>query len=382
MPSEFETDIDCGAGCPPCGVGGVCRDDGDCASQSCVGLTCQLPSCEDNKRNASETDIDCGGQCDACLPGRDCKAAEDCAEGVCTSDFCQLPTCGDLVKNGNETGVDCGGACDPCAIGMGCVENTDCVTEHCAEAICVAPGCTDGILNGGETGLDCGGHECGPCRAGEGCAVAEDCMSQICEALECTAFSCSDGVLNGEESAADCGGRYCEGCGELVRCRDGSDCASEVCLSGLCVPNAPTGVALSRTGWSATASDSYVDDNPNEVLDSVGGRWTSGKGQYIGMWLEVDMAELRTFFSVDLNCAEQPADNPVKFDVYLKKDEDGQYGTPAMSGVYGGNAAGGTHSVAAFDTAQLARFVKIVLTADSTTNPKKWWSINEFNVLK
>lgn len=377
LPSAAESGIDCGGGCPDCPVGEHCNSNDDCQSQSCGGGQCQAPTCEDTVKNASETDVDCGGQCDPCALGRDCKVAQDCLDGVCAQGFCKVPTCRDTVRNGSETGIDCGDRCEPCALGMGCVLSADCQSEHCSEdGTCVAPGCTDGMQNGTESDLDCGGHECSPCKAGQTCGADPDCTSEICDAGQCTAFACNDGVLNGEETDLDCGGPRCDGCGELQRCMTGSDCASDVCLSGLCVPAKATGAALAREGWDADGSDTYPDDDFDEVLDSVGGRWTSGARQYPGMWLEVDMGELQTFFSIVLTCAEEPLDNPARFDVYLSVD--GTYGAPVKSPVYGGNSANGSASTASFDTAQLARYVKIVLTQDKV----KWWSIDQFNVLK
>jgi hypothetical protein len=336
---------------------------------------CQMPTCDDDVKNASEADVDCGGQCAACPPGRDCKADADCQEGVCDG-FCQPPTCADSVKNGAETGVDCGGGCQgsTCQIGEGCTDDEDCTSHHCSEGACVAPGCTDGVLNGKESDLDCGGGpgECAPCQAGEHCGTNLDCVSQICEGDVCTAFSCEDGVPNGQESAIDCGGPNCKGCGELEHCESGDDCLSGVCLTDKCVPKEPTGDALSREGWHAGASDTYPDHDPNQVLDSVGGRWTSGKPQYNGMAFEVDMAEQRTFFSIVLRCDEASDDLPGKFNVYLGNDRD--YGEPALPIQYGTEGS----TTIKFDTAQLARHIKIVLRESRT----KWWSINEINVLK
>ena len=269
--------------------------------------------------------------------------------------------------------MDCGATCAPCENGLGCATDVDCVSEHCDNEVCVSPGCTDKLLNGTESDLDCGGADCSPCQAGDHCAIGTDCVSLICENKSCTAYGCSDHVLNGDESATDCGGSHCEGCSELVHCNDGRDCQSGVCLSSLCVPKSPSGIVLPRDGWTAKASDTYPDDNPNEFLDSVGGRWTSGKIQYSGMWIEVDMHELKTFFSVVLTCDEQPSDVPVKFDLYLSAD--GKYGAAAASGQYGAAI-----STVKFDTARLARYIKVVLTADSPN--KKWWSINELNVWK
>jgi hypothetical protein len=324
-------------------------------------------------KNAAEADVDCGGLCDACPPGRDCQTDTDCAEGVCSEAFCQVPTCTDKVRNGNETGIDCGGGdCPVCANGLGCVDDVDCADHRCVALVCVAPRCTDGLLNGAESSLDCGGAECSPCAAGKDCTLGTDCMSGICVDKTCTAYACNDGARNGQESDIDCGGSNCDGCNELGHCAGPADCASKVCLSGSCVPAAPTGVALSRDGWSAKASDNYPDDNPNQVLDSTGGRWTSGQPQHDGMWFEVDMGKLRTFFSVVQRCDEAPADAPAKYDVYLSTD--GKYGAPALSGLYGG-----TTSNAKFESARLARYVKIVLRQNLTT---KWWSINELNVLE
>ena len=368
--SPAESGIDCGGGCPPCAVGERCRGHQDCASQSCVADVCQLPTCDDRVKNGTEADEDCGGQCPACPPGRDCQADQDCAQGVCEDGFCQVPTCHDGLKNGDETGADCGSGCKPCENGEGCAVNDDCKFNHCAAEVCVKPGCADGLLNDTETDLDCGGSDCGPCQPTKHCGMGSDCTSHICEAGACTAYGCDDGVRNGDESAIDCGGANCEGCQELQPCESGDDCASGVCLSALCVPSAPTGSVLARDGWSAKASDSYADDNPNEVLDSTGGRWTSGTAQKAGMWLEVDMGKLQTFFSVELTCTEAPADAPAQFDVYLSAD--GKYGAPAAT-VYGD-----TISTAKFDTARLARYVKVVLTQPKT----KWWSINELNVYK
>ncbi|HEX2870673.1 MAG TPA: discoidin domain-containing protein [Polyangiaceae bacterium] len=369
--SPAESGIDCGGGCPPCGVGQTCKVHQDCASLSCADGVCQLPSCEDGVKNGAEADTDCGGQCEACPPGRDCQQDKDCAEGVCESSFCQVPTCHDGLKNGVESGVDCGSGCKPCENGEGCAVNDDCKYNHCSENVCVKAGCADGMMNDLETDQDCGGSECGPCQPNKHCVVGPDCTSHICADGSCTAYGCDDGVLNGDETAIDCGGANCVGCLDMQPCETGKDCQSTVCLSSLCVPKSPTGTVLSRTGWSAKASDSYVDDNPVEVLDSQGGRWTSGTPQRVGMWLEVDMGELKTFFSVVLDCQEAPADAPGQFSVYLSVD--GEYDKPAVTGVYGGAI-----STVKFDTAQLARYVKIELTQAKT----KWWSINELNVVQ
>jgi hypothetical protein len=373
QPSPAESGIDCGGGCPPCGMGEKCNEHDDCESLACANGTCQQPSCDDKVKNGAEADIDCGGVCAPCPFGKVCTQPADCADGVCTGDICQVPSCNDGVRNGSETGMDCGGSCDvSCPIGSPCTENADCETMHCSELVCVSPDCTDGMQNNAETDVDCGGSECGPCQPNKHCAVGTDCTSLICDdAKLCTAYSCDDGVLNGKETEPDCGGGACQGCGELQDCMEGRDCASGACQSNLCVPAAPTGVVLSRAGFDADSSHTYPDDDPDEVLDSVGGRWTSGADQFDGMWFEVDMGEVKTFFKVILTCTEQPQDAPVKFDFYLSVDDD--YGAPTRAGLFGKPTTEVT-----FDTAQVARYIKIVLRAPSTN----WLSINEINVVQ
>jgi hypothetical protein len=299
--------------------------------------------------------------------------AADCAEGVCTDDFCQVPTCADGTANGDETAPDCGGSCAAkCELGAACRADQDCASAHCSEDVCVSPDCTDGIVNNDETDVDCGGPECGPCQPSKDCLVGRDCTSLICDQDQaCTAYSCDDGVLNGNEANIDCGGGACEGCANLAPCEEAIDCAGGACQSNLCVPAEPTGNALSRAGFEASASDTYPDDDPDEVLDSVGGRWTSGTDQYDGMWFEVDMGEVKTFFSVVLSCEEQPDDAPVKFDFYLSVDRE--YGPPARTGLFGKAVTD-----VSFDTAQVARYVRFVLRQSST----RWLSINEINVFE
>lgn len=371
LPSAAESGIDCGGGCQPCGMGQACRAYTDCESRACTDGTCQFPTCDDKVKNGAEADTDCGGRCDACPPGKDCRTAQDCAEGVCLDAFCQVPTCADEVKNGDETGADCGGSCGPCALGEGCTVNADCESTHCSEGVCVSPRCTDGIPNDLETDVDCGGSECGPCPATEHCKVGTDCMSLICASKACTSYSCDDKVLNGEESALDCGGSSCDGCANLEHCNGAVDCASGVCQTGVCVPAMPTGAMLSRLDWSAKASNTYPDDTPDQVLDDIPGRWTTNANQYPGMWFEVDMSKLQAFFAVQLICEEAVTDIPAKFDLYFSSD--GEYDKPVRSGLFGA-----TSLEIRFDTAQLARYVKFVITQPKT----KWWSIDEIKVLE
>ncbi|MFJ9710179.1 IPT/TIG domain-containing protein [Streptomyces sp. NPDC101234] len=56
------------------------------------------------------------------------------------------------------------------------------------------------------------------------------------------------------------------------------------------------GPALSRTGWTATTSDtSPYNDGPGDMLDGNSGtRYSSGTGQYEGLWIQADMGQTQT----------------------------------------------------------------------------------------
>jgi hypothetical protein len=134
----FETDVDCGGNCPPCGIGQSCIVPSECQSGVCANNVCQAPSCVDGIKNGFETDIDCGGGlCPACAVGRTCNTFFDCQSGLCLAGLCQPPSCFDAIKNGAETDVDCGGPnCAPCATGRTCLANVDCASGFCAGGIC------------------------------------------------------------------------------------------------------------------------------------------------------------------------------------------------------------------------------------------------------
>ena len=369
--SEAETGIDCGGGCPPCGLGETCEIAADCVTLACFDAVCQMPTCDDSLKNGAESDRDCGGQCEPCATGRDCGALEDCQSRVCEDRTCQAPTCLDGVENGDETSEDCGGSCSPCPLGSSCQADSDCESIKCAEMICVSALCTDGVANANETDVDCGGNECGPCSAGRDCQSGSDCASLICDGDEhCTAAACDDDTLNGNESDLDCGGDGCPGCENLKRCQGAADCASDTCQSGLCVPAQATGTALSRDAWNATASDTFAGDSPNEALDGLDHYWWSGEAQTPGMYFEVDMAELQAFFSVELTC-NVTDDMPVRFRVFFSSDGDFSDEEPVREDIQGFAL-----TTIEFATAQVARYIRIELTEGI----QRWWCIEEFNV--
>jgi hypothetical protein len=374
LPSAAESDIDCGGGCMPCDLGRSCLEPKDCVSIACDEGLCVPPSCNDDVKNGAESDVDCGGECEPCPFGRDCRDNADCESRVCSEGFCRAPECDDDVQNGVETSTDCGGSCDPCAHGSACGEDGDCESNRCEEMICVSAGCTNDAIDGEETDVDCGGTECGPCQASEDCLEGSDCESLICdENAHCTAPACNDDVLNGTESDQDCGGGECDGCDILQACGESGDCASDTCQSGLCVPASATGDALARDGWSASASNTHPNDTPDDALTPAGvdgDFWSSGEDQVTGMYFEMDMAELRAFFSIQMECMTT-ADMAGLFDVYLSKDGDFSDEQPAREDV-----TGFALTTIEFATAQVARYIRIELSAGKPN----WWCIDDFRV--
>ncbi|WNZ11746.1 discoidin domain-containing protein [Streptomyces sp. 11x1] len=130
------------------------------------------------------------------------------------------------------------------------------------------------------------------------------------------------------------------------------------------------GPALPRTGWTATASDASQWDAPGNMLDGdSGNRYSSGTGQYDGLWIHVDMGQAQTFDKVVLDVGGSIDDYARSADVYVS--EDGTDWTKVSSVTDGQRV-----QVVSFPT-RTARHIKVVNTADVASN---WWSIAEFNV--
>ena len=372
-----ETGVDCGGLCPVCSAGLGCKTGADCVSAHCQQNICQAATCTDLLRNGAESDTDCGGGCvTLCKTGAHCNTEADCATGSCSGNKCQPASCMDRVANGSETGVDCGGTCAPCKSGNPCLVAKDCQSSNCdaMQLLCVDAGCADKTKNGDETDTDCGGSSCAPCAPSAKCNVNADCDSLICDTStkRCDVPTCSDAVLNQAESDTDCGGGVCKTCTVGHKCRVAGDCASGVCQTKVCVPPAPTGMALPVGGWIPTASNTFDDSSTKNMIDGIPSmRWTSGTSQYPTMWVKLDMIKPQIFFSIVLDCTTPSfaGDYGKLYNIYFSND--GTFTTPARSGVVGKGL-----QTFSFDTAIVARFVKIELQMGDSN----WWSIGELTV--
>ncbi|MER5431868.1 discoidin domain-containing protein [Streptomyces sp. NPDC002588] len=131
-----------------------------------------------------------------------------------------------------------------------------------------------------------------------------------------------------------------------------------------------SGTQLSRTDWTATASNTspWPNDVLTHMLDGdIDTRYTSGAGQESGQWVEVDMGRAEKFDTVELDAGSSVDDYARSADVYVSSD--GSDWTKVAS-----IASGRPVEVASFAT-QTARYVKVV----NTGSAGNWWSIAEFN---
>ncbi|MEV0635937.1 discoidin domain-containing protein [Streptomyces sp. NPDC050619] len=130
------------------------------------------------------------------------------------------------------------------------------------------------------------------------------------------------------------------------------------------------GPALPRTGWTATASDASQWDAPGNMLDGDSGtRYSSGTGQYDGLWIQVDMGKTQTFNKIVLDVGGSVSDYARSAEVYVSAD--GTDWTEVSS-----VADGQRVHLVSFPT-QTARYIKVVNTDNVA---RSWWSVAEFNV--
>ncbi len=356
----------------------TCTDglrNGDESDVDCGGPTCgPCPRCDDGLRNGDESDVDCGGTCgDRCGTDRRCRENADCDSLVCDS-VCQPSSCRDKVRNGAETGVDCGGGCTSCANGSACKKDADCTDKRCQDGVCVSAGCTDGVVNGNESDEDCGGADCAPCGTEHQCKGPEDCDSLVCgPSGTCRAATCSDSTRNQGESDVDCGGASCAPCDVAAACQVASDCETALCRNGTCVPSQPSGQPLSSARWKLSSSEEETESGTTSAFDGQDSTaWTSGKVQYSGMRVDLDLGETRIFFRALLKVTSAPFgdDYPGAIDVYVSND--GTFGAPSLVGLRGDQ-----WTWCAFNGAQVARYVRFVITQPKPVS----WSIGEIQVL-
>ncbi|ANS76332.1 coagulation factor 5/8 type domain protein [Paenibacillus yonginensis] len=126
---------------------------------------------------------------------------------------------------------------------------------------------------------------------------------------------------------------------------------------------------LDRSTWMITASKT---GEPVEHLtdNDLSTRWSSGKTQEAGDWLQIDLGAEQSFDTLFMNSGTNWNDYAHGYEVYVSKDGQ-DWGEPVASG------SGSSPSLAiSFPALQTAQFIKIVLTEPNDS----WWSISEIKL--
>jgi uncharacterized protein len=130
-----------------------------------------------------------------------------------------------------------------------------------------------------------------------------------------------------------------------------------------------SGSALSRAGWTFTASSAQAEV-ANAIDGNIATRWSSGAKQAPGMYFQTDFGRPQTFSRIELDVDNsQPFDYPRGYAVYASNNP-ANLGSPIATGV-------GQKLTSISVPATTARYVRIVQTGSDAT---RYWSIYELNV--
>jgi hypothetical protein len=131
---------------------------------------------------------------------------------------------------------------------------------------------------------------------------------------------------------------------------------------------AATETQLSETGWTASSSTASAADPPANAIDgNTSTRFSTDTDQAVGQWFQVNLGSSQTFNQIEMNSGGSSGDYAVGYNVEVSTN--GSTFTSVATGT-------GTSSPETVTfTAQTAQYIRVVLTAASTTS---WWSIAEF----
>ena len=133
---------------------------------------------------------------------------------------------------------------------------------------------------------------------------------------------------------------------------------------------APLGeAALSRSGWTVSASSTEAGGSPYNAIDgNLGTRWSTGAAQANGQWFKIDLGSNRAFDQISFDAGSNTGDYPAGY--LIQVSSDGANWSNVASGQ--GNQQNMVISV----TQQNARYILIFQTGSKGN----WWSIAELNV--
>ena len=126
---------------------------------------------------------------------------------------------------------------------------------------------------------------------------------------------------------------------------------------------------LSETGWTASSNTSSGSgDAPANAIDgNTSTRFSSDADQASGMYFQVNLGSAQAFNQIEMNAGGSTGDYARGYNVEVSSN-----GT-SFTSVATGTGTSSPQTVTF--TAQTAQYIRVVLTAASTTN---WWSIAEF----
>ncbi|PSL37285.1 aryl-phospho-beta-D-glucosidase BglC (GH1 family) [Labedella gwakjiensis] len=130
-------------------------------------------------------------------------------------------------------------------------------------------------------------------------------------------------------------------------------------------------VAISRAGWTATASATGPGSSLAGGIDGNGStRWNSGAAQTPGQWYQIDLGSSRTIAQVTVQTpGDAKEDYPRGFQLQFSTNET------TWTTVGSGIGFGWKRPITV--TPQSARYIRITQTGSTPTN---WWSIDEVTV--
>ena len=126
---------------------------------------------------------------------------------------------------------------------------------------------------------------------------------------------------------------------------------------------------LSETGWVASSNtNSSAGDAPQNAIGGTGGaRFSPDADEAPGMYWQVNLGSKQTFNEVVLAAGGNTGDYADGYDVEVSND--GTNFTPVYFG------SGSSQTETATFSPQTAQYIRILLTASSTSN---WWSMTSF----
>ncbi len=316
----------------------------------------------------------CGGACGVCPSGQTSKAdmsglgaANVCCASAATTLNCD-GTCSNTQADANNCGA-CGTVCSgtkPYCISGSCSAGSTCAGgSTLCSGICVSTS-TDNA-NCGSCGNACSGSSAQFCSGGQ-------CGSDCTGSFSSTHGICSNVCTDLSSTAGSCGS--CSN--NCTSATPGSICSSSACAcpagsslstAGNCLIGGL--VALSRTGWTVSASNN--SGSANVAIDGdLTTRWDTGTNQTNGLWYEINLGGTRKFSQITFDVTNNSSDYPGAYAVYVSSDGV-SWGSAVTTGT--GSSAVVTMSF----TQQTAQYIKVQLTA-SDTNTSHWWSVDEVNV--